>query len=122
MSDKPFDPAKPVRTRDGRVARIVCTDSKSKFGPIVALVGPDDESQFYQSNGHYLADSPHYYDLINVEPRVEEYYDVWDGLTHGPYTSYYKATRFVPGMAKRLCILKVVREGDKIISREVVND
>lgn len=34
---KPFDPTKPVQTRDGRKARIVCTDAKSEY-PIVALV------------------------------------------------------------------------------------
>jgi hypothetical protein len=32
-----FDPTKPVQTRDGRKARIICTDGKNEF-PIVALV------------------------------------------------------------------------------------
>lgn len=37
MTDKPFDPTKPVQTRDGRKARIICTDAASPL-PIVALV------------------------------------------------------------------------------------
>jgi hypothetical protein len=37
MTEKPFDPAKPCRTRNGRAVRILCTDAKDDF-PIVALV------------------------------------------------------------------------------------
>ena len=32
-----FNPEKPVRTRDGRKARIICTDAKGDY-PIIALV------------------------------------------------------------------------------------
>lgn len=36
---KPFDPTKPVQTRDGRAARIICTDLKGTPGAsIVALI------------------------------------------------------------------------------------
>lgn len=34
---KAFDPTKPVQTRDGRKARIICTDAKGVL-PIIALV------------------------------------------------------------------------------------
>ena len=37
MTNK-FDPSKPVQTRDGRKARILCTDYKSNLSTIVALV------------------------------------------------------------------------------------
>ena len=47
-----FDPSKPVQTRDGRPARIICTDAK---GPrvMVALVdcSTHEEARAYYSNG-----------------------------------------------------------------------
>ena len=36
--NKPFDPLKPVQTRDGRKARIICTDRKMDGFPILALI------------------------------------------------------------------------------------
>ena len=33
-----FDPSRPVQTRDGRKARIVCVDMKRDHYPILALV------------------------------------------------------------------------------------
>lgn len=64
----------------------------------------------------------HDYDLINVEPRVEEYYDVWENATYGPYSNLSAANKYPPTEFERIGIIKVVREGDKIISREVVDD
>jgi len=34
---KQFDPSKPVQTRDGLPARIICTDAKCDF-PIIGLI------------------------------------------------------------------------------------
>jgi len=51
-----FDPTKPVKTRDGRKARIICTDRNDKDYPIVALVDDSDyeEIKSYSSEGAYL--------------------------------------------------------------------
>ena len=68
-----FDPGKPVRTRDGRKARIVCTDRKNDF-PIVALVTcVYDQKElclsYYEAGRvHPSVDSP--VDLINVPETV----------------------------------------------------
>ena len=51
-----FDPTKPVQTRDGRKARIICTDRNDTEFPIVALVndGVYEEIKSYSSEGAYL--------------------------------------------------------------------
>src|SRR5690606_4254934 len=66
---------KPVQTRDGRPARIICTDAKRiEFGirhPIVAEI--EDDSTWsavivaYTESGHYFnSKQPSSHDLINV--------------------------------------------------------
>ena len=43
-----FDPTKPVQTRDGREARIICTDVERKGDwPIVALIKTSDGERPY---------------------------------------------------------------------------
>lgn len=65
-----FDPSKPVQTRDGHAARIICTDRKGDR-PIVALVDHDDCEFVICKNvdGTSLhCDS----DLINIPERYTE--------------------------------------------------
>lgn len=73
-----FDPTKPVQTRDGRAARIICTDRKDSAMkntcPIVALVtektGAESYAQ-YQLNGRssiFTVDSD--VDLINIPKQA----------------------------------------------------
>jgi hypothetical protein len=68
-----FDPTKPVRTRGGRPARIICYDRGGLY-PIVALVTyPDNEwpeVKTYTKNGQF--DSRNFnssMDLINVPEK-----------------------------------------------------
>jgi len=72
-----FNPTKPIQTRDGKPARILCIDARGDL-PIVALVGAPGESEYVQ---RYTADGCAYLgqrgtpssrlDLINVpEKRV----------------------------------------------------
>lgn len=71
---KPLDLTKPVRTRDGRKARIVCTDvDDGTEYPILALVksrlNGKEESYSYRICGSYsvrAVEDPS--DLVNVEP------------------------------------------------------
>lgn len=73
---KPFDPTKPVQTRDGRKARIICTDRNYQVGvhrwPIVAIIeGSSDDVMSYHENGlaHFSGTSGA--DLINIPAEFE---------------------------------------------------
>ena len=46
-----FDPTKPVQTRDGRAARIICTNRKMARATIDALVTQADGSEFLEGFG-----------------------------------------------------------------------
>lgn len=70
-----FDPTIPVQTRDGRKARIVCTDVKRRQ-PILALISDSDYEtvEYYCSDGKYNFEGKNQaedcYDLINIpEPK-----------------------------------------------------
>lgn len=72
-----FDPSKPVQTRDGRKARIICTDRASSVGRcIVALVSipeSEDGGDCYESISFHFADGKHSsgegHDLVNVKTK-----------------------------------------------------
>lgn len=70
-----FDPTKPVQTRDGREARIICTDAKGDY-PIIALVGPDEILRFYDSGGksYYYSEN----DLINIPEKRVVWFNVYN--------------------------------------------
>ena len=70
-----FDPTKPVQTRDGRAARIICADRKMALGTIVALVTNEDGSESHiitcgdtGRRSGYTLDGP--FDLINIPDHV----------------------------------------------------
>lgn len=71
---KKFDPTKPVQTRGGYLARIICTNkevSENYNFPIVALIKlPTDvveRIEAYTSKGYYSASEvEHSLDLINI--------------------------------------------------------
>ncbi len=72
-----FDPTKPVQTRDGRKARIICVDAAGKR-PIAALItcidtGEEDPEVFF-SDGRYCGhdDGESRIDLINVPEEETE--------------------------------------------------
>jgi hypothetical protein len=71
---KTFDLTKPVRTRDGRSARIICTDRKYPASPIVALVadGLDGHEyiQTYTPEGRAFGLEPSDFDLVNIPEKV----------------------------------------------------
>ncbi len=75
---RPFDPTKPVQTRDGRKARIICTDAKGTQ-PIIALI--DDGS--YEIERRFCASGSFFVgygqedcrtDLINIPARIKREY------------------------------------------------
>lgn len=65
-----FDPKKPVQTRDGNAARIICTNAKDKDYPIVALIANsagDERVHTYTRQGHFRAGKHSPLDLVNIE-------------------------------------------------------
>lgn len=73
-----FDPTKPVQTRDGRKARIICSNAKQGRYPIVALVENRDMAEeigsFTTDGKEWDFESKGKRDLINVPERIEREY------------------------------------------------
>lgn len=82
-----FDPTKPVQTRDGRKARIICTDRKHEAYPIAALVFDEDcgeeDVEFFAADGREYVGDDNDIDLVNVPEKVEG----WVNILHLPDVS-----------------------------------
>lgn len=76
MTQNTFDPTKPVQTRDGRKARILCVDIESQSYPIVAAIkGVRSETvESFTSEGRSWLESESDDDLINIPPQVVKTY------------------------------------------------
>jgi hypothetical protein len=81
---KAFDPTKPVQTRDGRPARILCTDKRGNGYPILALITEDSGEEFacsFTVNGHNCSDGLDGLelpcDLVNVPEKREGWINVY---------------------------------------------
>jgi hypothetical protein len=89
-----FDPNKPVQTRDGRPARIVCTDKKSEH-PIVALIIEKDGFEAvrsYLENGSYDGVTKDgRLDLINVPEKIVRYLNAYPSGESYSYKSRKEA-------------------------------
>lgn len=62
------NPTRPIVTRDGRAARVICTDRKDERYPIMALIeirgGLKEFGYFYTANGVFLEGTEHARDLF----------------------------------------------------------
>ena len=108
-----FDPTKPVQTRDGGNALIICTDRKGDY-PIVALIdsevdGPESTASYTREGFYYLGNKVYNIDLVNIRvkrPHAEliiawangadiEFYDedqkTWIGKE---YPSFYEDRQY----------------------------
>lgn len=87
-STSTFDPTRPVQTRDGRKARIVCTDVVSEYYPILVLV-TDPETDREVENTYTEQGKLHYSvpgtkvetagsDLINIpeKPKARHHAEI----------------------------------------------
>ena len=88
---KPFDiqkarEGKPVCTRDGRKARIICFDLQADK-PIVALITNDDieEVHFYYDNGRSDQYQEYRYDLMMLPEKKEGWVNVMKGAAGKVY-------------------------------------
>jgi hypothetical protein len=74
-----FDPTKPVQTRDGRSARILCTDLKDRW-PIVAAITRTDGTEYstgYAVDGKFTCRHQPERDLINVPEKRTVWVNVY---------------------------------------------
>lgn len=85
---KPFDPTKPVKTRDGRPARIICTDARNRVYPVIALVVTDgnERPEMFTHRGKFYeglaGNDPK--DLINIPVKREGWINIFPNLTFPP--------------------------------------
>ena len=108
MNPKPFDPTKPVQTRDGRKARIICTDRVWIGGaPLVVLIDTIDGSYqdvecFWSDGRIYSSGADSQCDLFNAPEPQHEPVTLWvnahasggSGIyTSGPFNTEEYAIR-----------------------------
>lgn len=84
-ASRPFDPTKPVQTRDGRKARIICSDRAGPSGnyPIVALFGDSESLETYTADGRSHSEQTNARDLVNVPERTERFVNVYRPVNDG---------------------------------------
>ena len=96
---KPFDleaakAGKPVYTRNGRKARIICFDAKGDK-PIIALVemGTDEIPNNYPIDGKDVSAKEGSYDLMMLTEKKEGWVNVYSNCLGGPYESKENALK-----------------------------
>jgi hypothetical protein len=77
-----FDPKKPVQTRDGRKARIICSDRKtnSDFSIVVLITHEDDTERAAtrRANGSLDPNIESPFDIINIPVETVRYVNYYD--------------------------------------------
>lgn len=80
MTDKPFDPTKPVMQRDGGDARIICANRKSDIGyTIIALIptiAGIENTRVLLASGQYYSHRTSGLDLINVPVKRKAWFNI----------------------------------------------
>ena len=76
------NPNRKVVTREGRNARIICTDKKGTDFPIVVLVdfGDKEETCYYTENGYFIYDGRETNNDLFFAPEKHE---GWINIFHG---------------------------------------
>ena len=93
-----FDPTKPVQTRDGRKARIICTDYKGSIQPVIAIIDEGDRESvhWYNKDGRFLTIAQETRDdLINVPEKRK----VWVNINSSGSTYGYQCREVADEMA-----------------------
>lgn len=117
---KPFDlevakQGKPVCTRDGRKARIICFDVKAKK-PIAALITNDDteEVHFYYDNGRSDQYQEYRYDLMMFPEKKEGWVNIYRDTDTGRiwasqsiYKTELAAMEFAPKAKDYIATVKI---------------
>lgn len=108
------------QTRDGRKARIICTDARGFISPVIALVdsntGHGHEVLWeFLTNGHACLHGESCNDLINIpaEFEFERWVNIYEGGGLGFYNSKGEADRC--SLPDRIACVRVAikgKEGD----------
>lgn len=112
MTKKPFDPTKPVQTREGRPARIICTDRSHPDFPIIALVtGLDGRETFatFTTQGKFFALSESSLNLVNVPERKSRWANSYRNNVGGEVT--VKKFTVIPQTPERKLVGVLTTEG-----------
>lgn len=124
-----FDPKKPVRTRDGRKARILCTDWKNNSErPILCLIERKRHQKEENSVEHPVAYDEYGKpwgrreetddDLVNIPERIERWHNVYvypPDLVMGTTTHLTKLEANEAASTSRKALIKLVYESETLI-------
>lgn len=121
---KTFDPTKPVQTRDGRPARIICTDVKhqSPMFRIQALVedtSGNEHSYPYSEDGRFDFQE-HDIDLINV-PVKRSMWQTVTGINGWLFSRFPSKERAIAAQTTTMPVIGHLRydyEDDVIVNVE----
>ena len=111
-----FDPNKPVQTREGKKARIICTDAKNDF-PIIALVedGCYETQEGFTLDGYFHRDKcyqPSQRDLVNIPETCKVKVWFYRQLPHGPICA--KASCEVSDVYEYIAVREIeITEGER---------
>ena len=83
------NPSRKVVTRDGREARIICTDRKDADYPIIALVSREsiekESTLYYTKEGRFYVNGLSESDLFFVAERREGWINIYKGADGNSY-------------------------------------
>lgn len=99
---KPFDPKKPVQTRDGRKARVLAVNLKGAC-PIAAAIEDSDEefvTQFFTS-GRLSSEGDTPDDLVNPVHKVPIWVNVYSDGSYEPHAT--SASALMNGRNRESC-------------------
>lgn len=120
MRNAMIDLTKPVRTKRGEPVTILKTDAKGDY-PVVGLrdFGEAEEPACWRADGQYDVAGPSNYDLENVPERLVRFTNLYlegPGSLYLPTLEEAKRCTLQP----KLGIIKIVTDGDKLVSATVV--
>ena len=105
------NPSKKVVTRDGRSARIRCTDRIDPYFPIVALISTESGEDIveYTSNGLHWLGAKTDYDLFFAPEKHEGWVNIYPGPFTGVvvYKSEEDAKHCANANAKLIATVKI---------------
>lgn len=111
---KPFDPTKPVQTRDARSVRILCTNLQA-VQPVAAAVRESDGHEhveyFFLSGAYYASSALSPTDLVNIPVELTQ--EVWLNVypdNHAPCAYFSRESADDSACGNRIaCVLVVLK-------------
>ena len=106
------NPTRKVVTRDGRNARIICTDRRDLNFPIVALVAKEpregETARYYTKDGKFYMTGPGDLDLFFATEKHEGWLNIYHNergfyLRGNPYKSKEEADEVAKANYKTFC-------------------